>query len=296
MNERREGGWWRCGWWRYPGAPVRVVLAFTAAGLVVIALLPALTCFLPNGGDPPKCEDQTGGDEIPNGDDPLKDMAEALQGIKESLSAARDLSITVKLDEDQWKEIKTELWEAAGLRGCGDGLTCKVNAIADSVKNIAARTKGMARPWACEASECLGAVHFPHDWPEGESIDADGKCGKREWKESGSKEPMRKELNSIITKLKNKNPSQPVWIVGHANTLGTEPHNDGLSMRRAKFVACHLEKTLEWGNNVHFETCAVGERGSADSLRHPDAWYRVVQVFAKEPQALTENPSWECSE
>ena len=327
MSERRKGGWWR-----YPGAPVRVVLAFTAAGLVVIALLLALTCFLPKKG-------YVGG---PVPDDPLKAMAEALKGIKESLSATRDLSITVKLDKDQWKEIDKRLQNLTGIGKATEtgaegnnatvssvedvsgkvdaiadsvkevaGNTCRIatkvekisnetGAIADSVKNIAARTKGMARPWACESSECLGAVHFPHDWPERGSIYADGECGK--WEGSGNEEPIPepicRELKEIVYKLPSPPPPE-VWVVGHASTLGTEPHNDDLSKRRTKFVVDRLEEEWgdKWGNNVHFKTCAVGERGSADSLRHPDAWYRVVQVFAQKPQALTENPAWWwCSE
>lgn len=396
MSERRKGGWWR-----YPGDRIRVVLAFTAAGLVVSALLLALTCFLPKKG-------YVGG---PVPDDPLKAMAGALKGIEKSLSGARDLSITVELDKDQWKKIDKRLQNlsanatvssvesvsgrvnaiadsvkeiagntgriAAGVekisnetgavaRGVKDiamgvknvsveagaiatdvkkiagntgrietgveNVSNKANAIASSVEGIATGVKnvsgktdaiaadvkdiadgmgggivvigglgGMTRPWACrgrEIDKCLGVVHFPHNWPP-EPDSASDECRKKwEWKKSGSKEPMREELNSIITKLENKKLSQPVWIVGHASTLGTELHNNDLSMRRAKFVACHLEKTLKWDDNVRFKTCAVGvgERGSADSLRHPDAWYRVVQVFAKEPQALIENPSWECSE
>ena len=418
MSERRKGGWWRCGWWRYPGAPVRVVLAFTAAGLVVSALLLALTCFLPNGppNGAPNGEDSSIGSPpvsappLPDGGDPLKDMAKALKGIEKSLSGARDLSITVKLDKDQWKEIKTELREAAGLRGCGDGLTCKVDRIAGGVEKIAGNTGriatgvekisnetgtvargvkdiamgmknvsveagaiaagvekiagntgriatevekitketssvsagvkdiptdmknvldkvdaiaagvkdiadgmgggivvigglgGMTRPWACreEPDKCLGAVHFPHDWPERGSIYADGECGK--WEGSGNEEPIPepicRELKEIVYKLPSPPPPE-VWVVGHASTLGTELHNDDLSKRRTKFVVDRLEEEWgdKWGNNVHFKTCAIGERGSADSLRHPDAWYRVVQVFAQKPQALTENPAWWwCSE
>ena len=386
------------------------MLAFTAAGLVVSALLLALTCFLPNGppNGPPNGEDSSIGPPPvsapppPNGGDPLKAMAEALQGIEKSLSGARDLSITVKLDKDQWREIDKRLQNPSdGLTGIGNAIATgvekiagntgriatgvenvsnetgavsagvkdiaigmknvsgkvdaiaadvkkivgntgriatgvenvsnKANAIASSVEGIATGVKnvsgktdaiaadvkdiadgmgggivvigglgGMTRPWACreEPDKCLGVVHFPHNWPP-EPDAASDKCEKWEWEKSGSKEPMREELKSIITELENKKLSQPVWIVGHASTLGTEPHNDGLSMRRAKFVACHLEEeeTLEWDDNVHFKTCAVGvgERGSADSLRHPDAWYRVVQVFAKEPQAPIENLSWECS-
>ena len=358
MNERREGGWWRCGWWRYPGDQIRVVLAFTAAGLVVIALLPALIDLLPNGPPPP-----------PNGGDPLKTMAEALKGIEESLSGARDLSITVKPDEDQTglqnpsdgltgigKAIATGVEKisnetgavSAGVEDIATGVknvsveagtiatdmekivgntdrvatgvenvSNKANAIASSVEGIATGVKnvsgkvdaiaagvkdiadgmgggiivtgglgGMTRPWACrKPDKCLGVVHFPHNWPP-EPDSASDECAKRAWKELGSKEPIRKELDEIVSKLPSPPlppPPSEVWVVGHASTLGTKDHNAGLSKRRAKFVACHLEKTLGWGNNVHFKTCAVGERGSADSLRHPDAWYRVVQVFAQKP-------------
>ena len=309
MSGRRKGGWWR-----YPGDRIRVLLVLTAAGLVVAPLILALTYLLPKVELPMKP------------DDPLKAMAEALQGIEKSLSVTWDLSITVKLDDSQWKEVDKRLREVPpGPGGCGDGPACKIapiaasvkeiagntdriaddvekiadkidetaigggntpngtGAVADDVKDIAAGMKHMTRPWACDPPECLGAVHFPHDWPEGELIDADGECGKREWKESGSERPMRGELGSIITKLKKQEPSSPVWIVGHANTLGTKDHNVGLSIRRAEFVECRLEKAL--GARVCFEICSVGERGSADSLRHPDAWYRVVQVF-------TEKPSW----
>ncbi len=323
MSERgrcRAGGWWRCA-----SDPIRVLLLLTGAGIVAIPLTLVLAGLLPK---PPPVKAV----------DPLKAMMKALEGIEESLSDARNHSITVKLEEGQWKKIEAEIRNpnggltdrgdavekilndpgaiatgvkdiAAGVKDIAAGVekvSDKTGAIAAGVKDIAAGVekvsgkadgmKDMIRPWACESPKCLGAVHFPHDWPP-EPVSASDGCGKQEWKESGSEEPMCAELCGIITKLEEyitkfeeqKSPP-PVWIVGHASTLGTAFHNDGLSMRRAQFVECRLREALE---DLDSRTCSTGERGSAGSLRHPDSWYRVVHVF-------TEKPPWyevmECKE
>ena len=172
----------------------------------------------------------------------------------------------------------------------------RAEAIAANVQDVARRTANieigmvkvagkaedveetMKRPWACKDSRCVGAVHFPHDWPP-KPDNANDRCNK--WESENIVPPIRNELKRIVDKLNKSRPSL-VWIVGHASTLGGAAYNRELSKRRAQFVKFHLKNDLK-SLNVRFETCFTGEKESADSLRHPDSWYRVVHVFSEQP-------------
>ena len=164
------------------------------------------------------------------------------------------------------------------------------------ISGVADKLKGMIRPWACASTECLGAVHFPHNWPpKNYSIN---KC------ELGSIwVPMQNELKEIVGAIKKhlgaiekhlgafkkhlKGKKMKVWVMGHASTLGRNDFNQRLSERRVQFVKSCLENEFK---KIDFKPCAVGESGSAGNLRLPDAWHRVVQVFIEKP------PQWECTD
>ena len=147
--------------------------------------------------------------------------------------------------------------------------------------------QGMARPWACAASNCLGAVHFPHNWPlEPEPRKA---CPNVTMPLTIAK-PVTEDLEGVagklIEKLETSNTGRPIFIVGHASTDGSLAYNTTLSARRAKFVECYLRKypsLKAWTADLEFKLCPTGEKASTGSLRHPDSWYRVVQVFFGNP-------------
>ena len=225
----------------------------------------------------------------------LEIIAERLKTIAEALPDTRNLPVTLRLDEEQWKNVSDA---AAGLREFGIGLAHRVDGIAvdagraadkaneiapgvsdilKEAKRIEAGIGDMTGPWGCVSLSCLGTVRFPHDKPP--EVRANAECG--ELRAEDIPIPTKGDLSNIVRELDRRKPSS-IWILGHASTLGSESHNGDLSWRRARFVECRLKDTL--GELlIYSKTCAAGEKASTDSLRYPDFRYRLVQVLSGQP-------------
>ena len=326
------------GWLRHPGGPGGLALLFTGAGLTVIAAALIVGVHLPKPS-----ETVHPGIRGPRATVALETIVETLKTIAEAPPAPRNLSVTVRLDKDQWQNA------AAGLRGIvesmagkADGIAVGVKKVAETAGRISASVKGVAKntgrielgvrgvahgtayvanamegvsthlnglgrevgllrnevgqltdraqPPACDSPHCLGTVHFPHAWPsESEFSRA---CPDRE---SGTKwttdppdvaQAITNDLEQVIKNWKMQEMRGPIFIVGHASTDGASTYNDRLSERRAEFVKCYLgqhQSLKEPTASIEFKICPTGEKASTGSLRHPDSWYRTVQVFLNEP-------------
>ena len=322
MGGHRRGG--AKGWLRHPGGPGGLALLLTGAGLTVIAAVALIVeVHFPAAPSRPTAGERAA--------DALEAIAETLGIVAGAPEGARHVSITIRLDEGQWEDVRGA---AAGLREFGAGLARhaegiaadagravdeageiahgvrklsettggvadgvgevadKVGGIARDVRDMSAEAErigghigDMARPWGCDGPSCLGAVRFPHNEPSEAWRNA--KCGelklddKSIWDGGGIPGPTQSDLDGIVGKLKGRDPSDPspIWILGHASTLGSERRNEGLSWRRARFVECYLKEKLP----ISFKTCATGEEESKNSLRYPDFRYRIVHVFSVPP-------------
>ena len=160
----------------------------------------------------------------------------------------------------------------------------------DLLRNEVGQLTDRAQPPACDPPNCLGAVHFPHAWPSESEFDR--ACPDRE---SGAKwttgapdvaQAITDDLEQVIKNWKTQEMRGPIFIVGHASTDGASTYNKHLSERRAKFVECYLRqhrRLKKLTADIEFKPCPTGEKASTGSPRHPDSWYRVVQVFLDEP-------------
>ena len=316
MGGHRRGG--AKGWLRHPGGPGGLALLLTGAGLTVIAAAALIVeVHLPAAPSRPAADERAA--------DALEAIAETLGIVAGAPEGTRNVSITIRLDGEQWEDVRGA---AAGLREFGTGFARRAEGIAadagraadkadeidlgvrklsettggvaDSVGEVADKVDGiargvrdiseeaerigahiwdMARPWGCDSPSCLGAVRFPHNEPS--EAWGNVKCGEPGWDGWGIPGPTKSDLDGIVEKLKGRDPSDssPIWILGHASTLGSERRNEGLSWRRARFVECYLKEKLP----ISFETCATGEEESKNSLRYPDFRYRIVHVFSGPP-------------
>ena len=288
-GHRRSGA---KGWLRHPGGPGGLALLLTGAGLTVIVAALIVEVHLPAAPSKPTASERAA--------HALETIAETLEIVAGAPEGTRNVSITIRLDKDQWEDVRGA---AAGLREFGTGLARRAEGIAadagraaDKAGEIAHGVRGMsaeaehigghigdhiedmAQPWGCASPFCLGAVRFPHDEPPKtwENV----KCGELGWNKWDIPGPTKRDLDYIAGELNGRN-SSPIWILGHTSTLGSERRNEGLSQRRARFVECYLKEKLP----ISSETCAVavGEAASKNSLRHPDFRYRIVQVFSGPP-------------
>ena len=316
MGGHRRGG--AKGWLRHPGGPGGLALLLTGAGLTVIPVALIVEVHLPAAPPKPAPDERAA--------HALEAIAETLGIVAGAPEGARNVSITIRLDKEQWEDVRgaavglrefgagfarraegiaadagraaDEAGEIArGVRklsettgGVADGVgevADKVGGIARDVRDMSAEAKrigghigDMARPWGCASPSCLGAVRFPHNEPLEAWVNVE--CGEPGWDDWNIPDPTKSDLDYIVGKLERHNPSS-IWILGHANTLGSEPSNDGLSWRRARFVECYL-KNEEWYLKeelpISFKTCATGEEASKNSLRYPDFRYRVVHIFS----------------
>ena len=250
------------------------MLAFAAASLLIVV---ALIVAVPFPKPKPIPSKLTVSERAA---DALETIAETLETISGVPPGTRSLSVTVRLDENQWKNVRET---AAGLHKFGEGIADRVGEVADKVDSITG-------PWGCVSPSCLGTVRFPHNEPDLPDwlleADVDEKCSQpwdssELWDDRKIPDPTKSDLEDIIKKLKAHNPS-PIWILGHASTLGDKDHNDKLSLRRARFVECYLKNTL---NNlpISSKTCAAGDKASTSSLRYPDFRYRLVQILSGQP-------------
>ncbi len=320
MGGHRRGG--AKGWLRHPGGPGGLALLLTGAGLTVIPVALIVEVHLPAAPPKPATDERAA--------HALEAIAETLGIVAGAPEGTRNVSITIRLDGEQWEDVRGA---AAGLREFGTGfarhaegiaadagrtadeageiahgvrklsettgvvadgvgeVADKVGGIARDVRDMSAEAKrigghigDMARPWGCDGPSCLGAVRFPHDEPSEAWRNA--KCGEPGWDGWGIPVPTKSDLDGIVGKLRGRDPSDSssIWILGHANTLGSESRNKGLSRRRARFVECYLKEKLKppipFKTPISFETCAVGEEESKNSLRYPDSRYRIVHVFS----------------
>lgn len=297
------GGWlWR------PGGPGGFALLFTVAGLTVIAA--ALIVGVHHLPEPTRRPGSS--DPVKRAADALETIAATLKAISEAPPGGRNRSVTVRMDEDQWQDIRDAVaglrefnagfarhaggiaadvekaaWTASEVQKLSkttDGIAKSVSHILEEAKRIEAGIGDMAGPWGCVSPSCLGTVRFPHNepTPSGESSEAraDAKCGKL-WDGGDIPAPTTNDLGDIAEELKRRKPSS-IWILGHASTLGSKSRNGALSLRRARFVECRLKDTL--GELLIFsKTCAAGEEAGTNSLRYPDFRYRLVQVLSGQP-------------
>lgn len=305
------GGWlWR------PGGPGGFALLFTVAGLTVIAA--ALIEGIHHLPEPPRRPGSS--DPAKRAADALETIAARLKVISEALPGGRNRSVTVRMDEVQWQDIRDAV---AGPRESGtgsarhadgiaadvgkaaeiasgvqklsettDGIAKSVSHILEEAERIEAGIRGMTGPWGCVSPSCLGTVRFPHNepTPSGESSEArvDAECSNL-WTED-IPTPTKEDLADIVKELKRHDPSS-IWILGHASTLGSKRRNDALSLRRARFVECRLKDlkdTLGEPLRLSIKTCAAGEEASTNSLRYPDFRYRLVQVLSGQPPDFLE--------
>ena len=284
------------GWLRYPGGPGGLALLFIGAGLTIIAAVLIVGAHLPKPS-PVTDTPATDRGSAERTADALETIAETLKTISGAPQDARNLSVTVRLDENQWKNVRDA---AAELRKLSAGIVDRVGEVADKADNIAhsvsdiseeakhikAGIESMTGPWGCVSPSCLGTVRFPHNEQaspdESSEVRVDEKCSDpRLWDGGNIPIPTKSDLDAIVKKLKWYRPSS-IWILGHASTLGSKNHNDKLSLRRAQFVKCRLKETLK-GLSISSKTCAAGEKASTDSLRYPDFRYRLVQVLSGQP-------------
>ena len=214
-------------------------------------------------------------------------------GVEKVAETADHISTDVKGVAENTRRIERGVrgvaYGTAYLADAMGGVSAHVNGLDRAVGLLQGKVddlQGMARPWACVAPDCLGAVHFPHNWPL--EPDPSLACPDITMPSKIVKpvtEDLEKVAGKLIEKLGKPNTVRSIAIVGHASTDGSSAYNTTLSAKRAKFVECHLKKhqeLKEWIAKVKFKICSTGEEASTGNLRHPDSWYRVVQVFLAE--------------
>ena len=147
-------------WWGRPGAPISLVLCITVAATIVLI---GVLVIDPQPPCPPKCN---GGEPPPTA---VVVESEDLKAIARAVTAPQNLSITVKLDEEQLRDVVGAAREAmlrlgkfedsateiaSGTRDIASNvkrvedsagnIAGKVDGVADSVKGIAGDTKDIA--------------------------------------------------------------------------------------------------------------------------------------------------------
>jgi OOP family OmpA-OmpF porin len=92
------------------------------------------------------------------------------------------------------------------------------------------------------------------------------------------------ELDRIAAMLR-ANPAERLTLVGHTDAIGTEPHNQGLSERRAQAVAVYLQQAGAPGGRLI--TSGVGESQPVASNETPAgrARNRRVEITARQAGA-----------
>ena len=150
-------------WWGRPGAPISLVLCTTVAATIVLTVILVIWPFDPQPPCLPKCD---------NGEPPptVDVESEDLKAIARAVTAPQNLLITVKLDEEQLRDVMTAAQEA----------TLRLDKFGDSATEIASGTRDIASSAervADRADGIAGDVHRVADGVIGIAGKMDGIAG-----------------------------------------------------------------------------------------------------------------------
>ena len=292
-------------WWGRPGAPISLVLCITVAATVVLI---GVLVIDPQPSCPPKCND---GEPSPT---VVVVESEDLKAIARAVTAPQNLSITVKLDEEQLDKFGDSATEIAsgtrdiasnvkrvaagvvGISGKVDNVVGGVNRVAAGVVGISGKMDGIAGGVNRVAAGVVGISgsvgrhgglssrpRLPLGNWMGEVHFAHASPQEGGDDVSGQCEEISEYLEEIAKNLEKKiektgtTEQQCVLVIGYANTLGNEKYNENLSKMRAKIVTkCLTDKVGTEFKSVNIST---GEIENKNNLHYPDSWYRAVDVY-----------------